>query len=174
MIRIERIRVIGLDPGLRHLGFGIVDLVGSKLCHVAHGALTTDSSVDMPGRLKHLFRGLSEIIEAFNPDEVAVETTFVNKDASASLKLGQARAIALLAPALRDLSVAEYAPNHIKKAVVGAGHADKAQIHHMVKRLLPGIEIATGDAADALAIAICHAHHLGSRGAELRLARARA
>lgn len=170
----ERIRVIGLDPGLRNLGFGLVDLIGSKLCHVAHGALTSDSDSDMAGRLRQLFRGLSEIIEAFAPDEVAVETTFVNKDAAASLKLGQARAIALLAPAMRDLKVSEYAPNHVKKAVVGVGHADKGQIHHMVTRLLPGVDIATGDAADALAIAICHAHHLGSRGAQMRLARARA
>ena len=170
----ERIRVIGLDPGLRSLGFGLVDLIGSKLCHVAHGALTTNQSFEMPARLKQLFQGLSDIIESFAPDEAAIETTFVNKDALASLKLGQARGIALLAPALRDLKVSEYAPNHIKKSVVGVGHADKAQIHHMVKMLLPGIEIATHDAADALAIAICHAHHLGSRGAQTRLARARA
>ena len=155
----DRIRVIGLDPGLRNLGFGIIDLAGSKLSHVAHGVFTTDQTFEMPVRLKRLFEGLCGIIESFAPDEVAIETTFVNRNAASSLKLGQARGIALLAPAMRGLSVAEYAPNEIKKSIVGVGHAEKPQIHHMVKRLLPNTEITSSDAADALATAICHAHH---------------
>ena len=150
-------RVMGLDPGLRALGWGIVDVAGSKLSHVANGVCRT-STGDLGPRLVSLFDELSEIFDRFAPEAAAVEQTFVNKDGVATLKLGQARGIAMLVPARAGIAVGEYAPNAVKKAVVGVGHADKRQIDHMVRMQLPGVEIAGPDAADALAIAICHAH----------------
>lgn len=150
-------RVIGLDPGLRALGWGVVDVNGTRLSHVANGILKTSSGPLGP-RLASLFEGLNRIWDEFLPDAAAVEQTFVNKDGAGTLKLGQARGIALLVPARAGVDVGEYAPNAVKKAVVGVGHADKAQIAHMVKMQLPGAKIAGSDAADALAIAICHAH----------------
>lgn len=150
-------RIIGLDPGLRRTGWGVVTLSRGRLAYAACGAVTTDAEAPLAERLATLHRGLIELLEAERPDVAAVEETFVNKDARATLKLGQARGAVLLAPAMRGLPVAEYAPNQVKKAVVGVGHADKSQIQHMVRRLLPGAAPGTADAADALAVAICHA-----------------
>jgi len=150
-------RVMGLDPGLRALGWGVIDVSGSKLSHVANGVCRTETG-DLGSRLVSLFNQLSDLWEAYAPDTAGVEQTFVNKNGSATLKLGQARAIAMLVPARAGVVVGEYAPNAVKKAVVGVGHADKRQIDHMVRMQLSGVEIAGPDAADALAIAICHAH----------------
>lgn len=154
-------RVIGIDPGLRNLGWGVIDMEGSRLRHVANGVIHS-SGDDLALRLVALHAGLSAVIAAHSPEAAAVEQTFVNKDAVATLKLGQARGIALLVPAQAGLVVGEYAPNAVKKAVVGVGHADKQQVQHMVRHQLPGVVFEGPDAADALAIAICHAHHLQS------------
>ncbi|MGE5268185.1 MAG: crossover junction endodeoxyribonuclease RuvC [Thiohalocapsa sp.] len=158
-------RVLGLDPGLRHTGWGVIDFDGNRLRHVADGV--AHASVDLPlaQRLLALFRQLGEVIGRFRPDEAAVEESFVNKNAASTLKLGVARGVVLLAPAERGLPVAEYSANMIKKSVVGAGHADKSQVQLMVRQLLPGCAIAAPDAADALAVAICHAHHSQTRRA---------
>jgi crossover junction endodeoxyribonuclease RuvC len=160
-------RVLGIDPGLRNLGWGVIDVAGSRLTHVANGICHSSPGVgvgDLAARLLTLHSQLTEVLRLYAPDAAAVENTFVNKDAVATLKLGQARGIALLVPAQAGLTVGEYAPNAVKKAVVGVGHAAKAQIDHMVRIHLPGVQIAGPDAADALAIAICHAHHLQSSG----------
>ncbi len=157
-------RVIGIDPGLRNMGWGIIDVSGSKLSHVANGICRSDGGADLAARLLDLHDQLTAVFSEYAPDAAAVEQTFVNKDAVATLKLGQARGIALLVPAQAGLSVGEYLPNAVKKAVVGVGHADKKQIDHMVRLQLPGVKIAGVDAADALAIAICHAHHCQSAG----------
>ena len=154
-------RVLGIDPGLRNMGWGIIDVDGPRLRHVANG-ICHSAGLDLSKRLLSLHAELTEVIRQYTPDAAAVEQTFVNKDAVATLKLGQARGIALLAPAQAGLAIGEYAPNAVKKAVVGVGHADKKQIEHMVKLQLPGVQIAGADAADALAIAICHSHHLQS------------
>lgn len=153
-------RILGIDPGLRHLGWGVVDTDGPRLRHVANGVLHTQGQ-DMAARLAQIYRRLEEIIATYNPDCAAVEQTFVNKDAVGTLKLGQARGVAMLAPAMAGLSIGEYAPNKVKKCVVGVGHAQKEQVQHMVKMQLPGAVIEGADAADALAIAICHAHYAG-------------
>lgn len=157
-------RVIGIDPGLRNLGWGIIDVAGSRLSHVANGTCTSDGKADLASRLLSLHSQLTEVFRTYSPNVAAVEQTFVNKDAVATLKLGQARGIAMLVPAQAGLEVGEYLPNAVKKAVVGVGHADKRQIDHMVRLQLPGVKIAGPDAADALAIAICHAHHCQSAG----------
>ncbi len=149
-------RVIGFDPGLRRTGWGVVDVVGNRLSHVANGVCATTGG-ELAQRLVRLHVEIERVVLEFRPDQAAVEHTFVNKDAAGTLKLGQARAISLLVPARHGIPVAEYAPNAVKKAVVGVGHADKVQIQHMVKLLLPGVEPAGADAADALAVAICHA-----------------
>ncbi|MBL4806885.1 MAG: crossover junction endodeoxyribonuclease RuvC [Rhodobacteraceae bacterium] len=151
-------RVIGIDPGLRRTGWGVVDAVGSKITHVANGFCASGDG-DLATRLLSLYHQLTEVVELYKPDTSAVENTFVNKDAAGTLKLGQARGICLLVPAKAGLDVAEYAPNAVKKVVVGVGHADKKQVEHMVRMQLPGIEIANSDASDALAIALCHTHH---------------
>ncbi|MXU65308.1 crossover junction endodeoxyribonuclease RuvC [Oceanomicrobium pacificus] len=151
-------RVLGIDPGLQRMGWGIVDVAGSRLTHVANG-VCRGVGQDLAGRLTALFEQLETVVAAHAPDTAAVEHTFVNKDAAGTLKLGQARAVALLVPARAGLPVAEYAPNAIKKVVVGVGHADKKQVEHMVRMQLPQAQIAGPDAADALAIALCHAHH---------------
>ena len=158
-------RVLGIDPGLRNLGWGVIDVQGARLAHVANGICHSDGKDgDLAQRLMSLHAQLTEVVQHYAPDAAAVEHTFVNKDAVATLKLGQARGIALLVPAQAGLTVGEYAPNAVKKAVVGVGHADKTQVDHMVRLQLPGVVIAGPDAADALAIAICHAHHLQSAG----------
>jgi crossover junction endodeoxyribonuclease RuvC len=156
-------RVIGIDPGLRNLGWGVIEMAGSRLTHVANGIIHSEGA-DLALRLLSLHAALTEVIGRFAPQAAAVEQTFVNKDAVATLKLGQARGIALLAPAQAGLAIGEYAPNAVKKAVVGVGHADKVQVAHMVRFQLPGVDLAGPDAADALAVAICHAHHLQSAG----------
>lgn len=156
-------RVLGIDPGLRNMGWGVVDTSGSRLAHVANGVCHSEGA-DLAMRLLSLHDQLSAIVAELAPDAAAVEQTFVNKDGAGTLKLGQARGIAMLVPAQAGMPVGEYAPNAVKKAVVGVGHADKRQIEHMVKLQLPGVQIAGADAADALAIAICHAHHLQSAG----------
>jgi crossover junction endodeoxyribonuclease RuvC len=153
------IRIVGIDPGLRRTGWGVVETQGNSLRFVASGTVTSDDKLDLASRLRQLHDGLAAIIDRLRPDEAAVEQTFVNKDATATLKLGQARGIAMLVPALAGLPVAEYAPNAVKKAVIGVGHADKDQIQMMVKVLMPRATFDTADAADAIAIAICHTHH---------------
>ncbi|MER8484845.1 crossover junction endodeoxyribonuclease RuvC [Mesorhizobium sp. M1322] len=155
----ETIRIIGIDPGLRRTGWGIVESLGNSLRFVASGTVRSDDKAALATRLCQLHDGLVEILHTAMPHEAAVEQTFVNKDAAATLKLGQARGIAMLVPARAGLVVAEYAPNAVKKAVIGVGHGDKKQIHMMVKVLMPKATFDTDDAADALAIAICHAHH---------------
>lgn len=152
-------RVIGIDPGLRNLGWGVIEAEGSRLRHIANGIIHS-AGEDLSLRLVTLHSGLTEVIARYAPEAAAVEQTFVNKDAVATLKLGQARGIALLVPAQAGLAVGEYAPNAIKKAVVGVGHADKVQVQHMVRHQLPGVTFEGPDAADALAIAICHAFHM--------------
>ncbi len=164
-------RIIGIDPGLGCTGWGVIEQRGSRLAHVANGRLRGGAG-PLAERLLRLYRGLRAVIAEHAPSEAAVEITFVGRDSAGALKLGQARGIALLAPAEAGLPVAEYAPNLIKKTVVGAGHADKAQIAHMVRVQLGAIEIAGPDAADALAIAICHAHHGGPVGRLAALAEA--
>lgn len=155
----EAIRIIGIDPGLRRTGWGVVEVLGNSLRFVASGTVRSDDKADLASRLRQLHDGLCEVVHAHMPHEAAVEATFVNKDATATLKLGQARGIAMLVPALAGLSVAEYAPNAVKKAVIGVGHGEKRQIHMMVKVLMPKAAFDGDDAADALAIAVCHAHH---------------
>src|ERR1700732_1306098 len=152
-------RVLGLDPGLRHTGWGVIDVAGNRLSYVADGVVHAPTGLPLADRLVVLFRQIIDVLERFRPDEAAVEETFVNKNAASTLKLGVARGVVLLAPAERGLKVSEYSTNLVKKSVVGAGHAEKTQIQLMVRRLLPGCAIDTADAADALAVAICHAHH---------------
>jgi crossover junction endodeoxyribonuclease RuvC len=153
------VRILGIDPGLRRMGWGIVESSGSKLTYISSGTVTSDAAMALCERLAELFAGIEAIIAKWQPHEAAVEETFVNRDAHATLKLGQARGIALLAPARAGLPVAEYAPNLIKKTVTGSGHAEKGQIQAMIGFLLPKAAPDTPDAADALAIAIAHAHH---------------
>ena len=155
----QTIRVLGIDPGLRRSGWGIVTVSGNTLGFVAAGTVKAPLDGELASRLLALHRGLAAVIGEYRPDEAAVEQTFVNRDGAATLKLGHARGIALLVPAQAGLAVAEYAPNAVKKAIVGAGHAEKAQIQAMVRLLLPRATFDSADAADALAIAICHAHH---------------
>jgi crossover junction endodeoxyribonuclease RuvC len=152
-------RLIGLDPGLQITGWGIVDAEDNRLRHVANGTVKTDGAREMSERLLQLFQGLAAVIDEYQPQEAAVEETFVNKNPSSTLKLGLARGVVLLAPARAGLTVVEYPANLVKKSVVGAGHADKNQVQMMVRTLLPGCAPAGADAADALAVALCHAHH---------------
>ncbi len=152
-------RLLGLDPGLRHTGWGVIEAAGNRLRHVADGAVHSSDKRPLAQRLVELHEGLARIIAEFRPDEAAVEETFVNKNPTSTLKLGLARGVALLVPALAGLAVHEYPANLVKKSVVGAGHAAKEQVQMMVRRLLPGAMIGSPDAADALAVAICHAHH---------------
>ena len=153
------IRILGIDPGLRHMGWGMIAVEGSRLSYIACGSINTDGDDPLSERLKYLHEQLSAVIEAHQPHEAAVEETFVNRDPQGTLKLGQARGIALVVPALAGLTVAEYAANLVKKTITGTGHAEKHQIAAMLKFLLPKSDAATPDAADALAVAITHAHH---------------
>lgn len=155
----QAIRIIGIDPGLRRTGWGVIAVEGNRLTYLADGHATSDESRPLPARLMELQVQLAAVLARWRPEEAAVEETFVNKDARATLKLGHARAVALLVPANAGVSVAEYAPNLVKKTVVGVGHAEKRQVRHMVERLLPRCSPRSEDSADALAIAICHAHH---------------
>ena len=153
------IRIVGIDPGLRRTGWGVIDVDGNRLIHVACGSVESRESHPLAERLLAIHQGLARILEQYAPAEAAIEQTFVNKDGASTLKLGQARGVAMLAPAVLGISVAEYAPNLVKKTVVGAGHADKNQIRVMLGILLPKADPQSADAADALAIAITHAHH---------------
>ena len=162
------IRIIGIDPGLRRTGWGVIESDGNRLIFVACGSLETSDRAPLAERLKVIHEGLSRVLSDFAPMEAAVEQTFVNKDGAATLKLGQARGVAMLAPAMLGIEIAEYAPNQVKKTVVGAGHADKNQIRMMLSVLLPKAAPKSADAADALAIAITHAHQ--RKAASLRLA----
>jgi len=163
----ETIRIIGIDPGLRRTGWGVIETSGSVLRFVASGTVTSDDKAALAARLCQLHDGLLSVLDAYRPQEAAVEQTFVNRDATATLKLGQARGIAMLVPARAGLPVAEYSPNAVKKAVIGVGHGEKAQIQMMVKVLMPRAVFDGSDAADALAVAICHAHHRTSATARL-------
>jgi len=156
-------RFLGLDPGLTATGWGVVDAAGSELRHVADGVVKPDAWAPIGVRLRALHEGLARIIALYAPDEAAVEETFVNRNAASALRLGQARGVVLLAPALAGILVAEYPANTVKKSVVGAGHAAKQQVGMMVRTLLPGSACESEDAADALAVAICHAHYARTR-----------
>lgn len=164
------IRIIGIDPGLRRTGWGVIESEGNRLVHLACGSVEPSADLALAERLLAIHRGLASVLEEFAPMEAAVENTFVNKDGAATLKLGQARGVAMLAPAMFGIAVAEYAPNLVKKTVVGTGHADKAQIQVMLKILLPKAQPKSADAADALAVAITHAHHRVSRAMLARMA----
>jgi crossover junction endodeoxyribonuclease RuvC len=157
------IRILGIDPGLRKTGWGVVVSEGSKLSFVACGCIESDGAAPLGERLRQLHEGLQRVIASQKPHEAAVEETFINRDPQSALKLGQARGIALVVPALAGLDVAEYAANLVKKTVVGVGHADKKQVQAMIRVLLPKAETRSADAADALAVAICHAQHRGMR-----------
>ncbi|HTQ72348.1 MAG TPA: crossover junction endodeoxyribonuclease RuvC [Acidocella sp.] len=154
-----KVRILGIDPGLRFTGWGILEAEGNRLSHVADGVFATDGSENVPLRLKALDDALADLLARYNPDEAAVEETYVNRNAAATLKLGYARGVALLAPARAGIPVFEYGAKTVKMAVVGTGGADKEQVGLMVRRLLPGSTQKRADAADALAVAICHAHH---------------
>lgn len=156
------IRVLGIDPGLAKTGWGIIEAEGSRLSYVAGGTIVTKQADPGAQRLKDIFDGLTSIVQHYKPQHAAVEEVFVNNNARSSLKLGQARGIALLVPSLHDILVAEYSATTVKKAVVGTGRAEKAQVGHMIKVLLPRADVKGEDAADALAVAICHAHTLQS------------
>ena len=166
----QAIRIVGIDPGLRRTGWGVVESQGNALRFVAAGTVRSNDKDPLAARLCQLHDGLNRMLAQQAPDEAAVEATFVNKDARATLKLGQARGIAMLVPALAGLEVSEYAPNAVKKAVIGVGHGDKKQIHMMVRVLIPKAVFDSEDAADALAIAICHAHHRQSAVSRLAAA----
>ena len=153
------IRILGIDPGLRRTGWGVVEIVGNRLTFIGCGSVTTNDREALSLRLLAIHDGLGRILDEFRPDEAAVEATFVNKDPQATLKLGQARGIAMVVPAKAGVPVTEYAPNLIKKSIVGAGHGDKMQVRMMVSVLLPKADPTSDDAADALAIAVTHAHH---------------
>lgn len=163
--------LLGIDPGLRFTGWGVLDSDGNRLRHVADGVIATDSAEPVPDRLKRLHDALVAVLSGFRPDEAAVEETYVNVNGTATLKLGYARGVALLTPALHGIGVAEYGAKMVKRAVVGTGGASKDQVEMMVRRLLPGALIRRADAADALAVAICHAHHRATRA---RIAQAKA
>jgi crossover junction endodeoxyribonuclease RuvC len=169
-MNVRAIRILGIDPGLRRTGWGVIESDGNRLIYIGCGSIEANDALPLAQRLAEIHDGLSRVLDEFRPVEAAVEQTFVNKDGAATLKLGQARGVAMLAPAQFGISVAEYAPNKIKKTVVGAGHADKAQIRVMLGILLPKAQPKSADAADALAIAITHAHHRPSAALRMALA----
>lgn len=156
-------RLLGIDPGLRFTGWGVIDVVGNRLRHVADGVIATDNANSVPIRLKALHDALVMVFEQYRPDEAAVEETYVNRNGTATLKLGYARGVCLLAPALVGIPVSEYGAMSVKQSVVGTGAASKDQVEAMVRRLLPGATLKRADAADALAVAITHAHHRATR-----------
>ena len=158
-------RLIGLDPGLRNTGWGVIDTDGVRVSYVADGTIHSDGKAEISERLVQLYDGIIDLIEQFQPTEAAVEETFVNRNPESTLKLGLARGVVLLAPAKAGLRVAEYAPKRVKKSVVGTGSATKEQVQAMMATLLPGAKLASADSADALAVAVCHAHFVQARGA---------
>ncbi len=170
-MRDRLVRIIGIDPGLRRTGWGVIETDGVRLTYVSSGLITSTADETLAYRLRELFEALSSVIAASGASEAAVEETFVNENPRSTLKLGQARGMALLAPAMRGLRVAEYTPNLIKKSVVGAGHAEKRQIQAMIGFLLPKARCESADEADALAIAICHANHRGAAALARRVLR---
>jgi crossover junction endodeoxyribonuclease RuvC len=157
------VRLMGIDPGLRFTGWGVIGVDGNRLIHIADGVIATESELSVPLRLKSIHDGLTTLFAQYLPDEAAVEETYVNRNGAATLKLGYARGVALLAPALVGIPVLEYGAKAVKSAVVGTGNASKEQVEMMVRRLLPGATLRRADASDALAVAICHAHHRSSR-----------
>jgi crossover junction endodeoxyribonuclease RuvC len=157
------VRLLGIDPGLRFTGWGVIEADGNRLRHIGDGVIATDGDADVPARLKALHDALTALLALHRPDEAAVEETYVNRNGAATLKLGYARGVALLAPALAGIPVLEYGAMAVKQSVVGTGAAAKEQVQMMVRRLLPGATLRRADAADALAVAICHAHHRASR-----------
>ena len=163
MVQLGVVRLLGIDPGLRFTGWGVLEAEGNRLRHIADGVIATDSADNVPTRLKALHDALAALLAEFLPDEAAVEETYVNRNGAATLKLGYARGVALLAPALCGIPVTEYGAKTVKLSVVGTGGADKDQVQAMVRRLLPAAIMRRADAADALAVAICHAHHRASR-----------
>jgi crossover junction endodeoxyribonuclease RuvC len=165
----QPVRILGIDPGLRRTGWGIIEIEGNRLIYIGCGSVEPPEGLPLASRLLAIHEGLAAVLGNFQPAEAAVEQTFVNKDGVATLKLGQARGVAMLAPAMFGISVSEYAPNQVKKTVVGAGHADKNQIMVMLKILLPKADPPSAYAADALAVAITHAHHRGSAALRLRV-----
>src|SRR5882724_2451170 len=167
----QTIRILGIDPGLRRTGWGLIAADGNRLIYLACGSVESNNKHSLAERLVTIHDGLARIVDEFRPDEAAVEATFVNRDAAATLKLGQARGIALLVPAKAGVLVAEYAPNLVKKTIVGAGHAEKAQIRLMIGVLLPKADPQSEDAADALAIAVTHAHHRQSAALKAAMVR---
>lgn len=164
----QAIRILGIDPGLRTTGWGLIEAEGSRLSFVACGTVTSDAAALLGERLRTLHIGLSAIVADHQPDEAAIEETFVNRDPQSALKLGHARAIGMVVPALAGITVHEYAANLVKKTVVGVGHADKKQVATMIRILLPRSDAKSADAADALAIAICHAQHRVARALQAR------
>ena len=166
------VRILGIDPGLRRTGWGVIEVDGNRLAYVGCGSVEPPEKLSLANRLLAIHEGLAAVLGDFRPMEAAVEQTFVNKDGVATLKLGQARGVAMLAPAMFGISVSEYAPNQVKKTVVGAGHADKGQILVMLKILLPKAEPKSADAADALAIAVTHAHHRQNTTLRLKMVQA--
>ncbi len=162
-VAVGSVRILGLDPGLRHTGWGVIDTIGNKLSYISCGVIEPDPDLTLAERLHHLFSAVAELTAQFSPTECAIEDTFVNKNPTSTLKLGHARAAAMLGPASVKVPVFEYKPNLVKKSVVGAGHADKNQIATMISILLPGSRSGSPDAADALAVAVCHAHHRVTR-----------
>jgi crossover junction endodeoxyribonuclease RuvC len=165
-------KLLGVDPGLRFTGWGMIEADGNRLCHIADGVIATDTATSLPGRLRVLHDALAALLAEHQPDEAAIEETYVNRNGTATLKLGYARGVALLAPALVGVPVTEYAAKSVKLAVVGTGGAQKQQVQMMVRRLLPGATIGRADAADALAVAICHAHYRASHRAWTLMRRA--
>jgi crossover junction endodeoxyribonuclease RuvC len=163
------IRILGIDPGLRRTGWGVIETCGNRLTYLGCGSVLPPEGLPLASRLLVIHEGLAKVLGDYEPAEAAVEQTFVNKDGVATLKLGQARGVAMLAPAMFGIPVSEYAPNQVKKTVVGAGHADKNQILVMLKLLLPKADPPSADAADALAIAITHAHHRASAALRLKV-----
>ena len=163
MVRLPPVRLLGIDPGLRFTGWGMIEADGNRLRHIGDGVIATDNTDSVPLRLKFLHDALTLLMAEYRPDEAAVEETYVNRNGAATLKLGYARAVALLAPALIGIPVLEYGAKTVKLSVVGTGSAAKEQVQMMVRRLLPGATLKRADAADALAVAICHAHHRASR-----------
>ncbi len=157
-------RVLGIDPGLQHTGWGVIDIDGNALRHVAHGVISPAASLPIAERLTAIFDGVQTVLSEQKPDHVAIEETFVNRNPDSTLKLGLARGAALVAAASTGLPVSEYAARLVKKSVVGTGKADKAQIATMIAVLLPSAKVANADAADALAVAVCHAHHTATLG----------
>ena len=158
----EPLRIMGLDPGLRYTGWGVIEVLGSKLSHIAHGTISVPASKDLDLRLKQIHTELAKIVESFQPHGAAVEETFLNKNPSTTLKLGLARGVVMVVPTIYGIRVGEYSANKVKKTVVGAGHADKDQVKTMVKYLLPSVSDLNYDEADALAVAICHSHYVNT------------